>query len=136
MNNYIANKQGLDNIVFVLLCIVWTQCLNYYDRQIFHSLHWTNQWLCVSRRTNINDLKPDTNYQSTTLCTIRQYLIDLAGLVWNSNLLQIISGLASQDNFMSTVPHAASILVGTCWMRPRQQGQFLNWVFLLFFEII
>ena len=69
--------------------------LNYYDRQIFHRLHWTNQWLCVSRRTNINDLKPGTNYQSTTLCTIRQYLIDLAGLVWNSNLLLIISGLAS-----------------------------------------
>ena len=43
----------------------------------------------------MNDLKPGTNYQSTTVCTFRQYLIDLAGLVRNVNLLQKISGLAS-----------------------------------------
>ena len=47
--------QTCDDASYMNWPFLWYTFLNYCDdRQIFHRLHWTNQWLCVSRRTNMN----------------------------------------------------------------------------------
>ena len=57
--------------------------------------HVSQGMVYSKKRYDSNDLKPGTNLQSTTLCTMTQDLIDLAELVYNSNLLQKVTGLAS-----------------------------------------
>ena len=78
-------KKGVrtcDDASYMHWPFLWYTFLNICDdRQanIFHSWHWTNQWLCVSKRTNMNQ----DSWNFTCLkewCTVKS---DMIRMTWN-----------------------------------------------------
>ena len=78
-------KKGVrtcDDASYMHWPFLWYTFLNICDDRkanILHSLHWTNQWLCVSKRTNMNQ----DSWNCTCLkewCTVKS---DMIQMTWN-----------------------------------------------------
>jgi hypothetical protein len=113
-------------------------------------MHWLNQLLCVSFKTNISQdswnctfLKPmsaikrNTKQMTWNLVRIDSPLYCL----WWHNIYSILQECCEtaiclgrmtlwflQDYFSPTVTHADSVWVGASWMRPKPSGHILIWI--------